>query len=531
MCLQTDFSTACDHLRVGSEGTRVYKDRNGKIVKAENGFYDSKDSAIHIDLNAGSYGRGSVLFTVAHELTHFIQDWSPKHYKQLCNILMKGYAAKGQSVDELVANQQAFAKEHGRELSWEEAYDEAIADSMESILADGKVMELMRDIEAVDQTLGEKVKQFFRDICDLLKRTIQAYSNVKPDSAEGRMVQGMQEIYDQLQQLFAEGLYEGGDNYRKAEKNTTAEGSEGKYSLREFEDGIRFVDVQMDVHIFDGMTVSEMNKAVKPILMDKFAGKVIGIDNRAFVNGDSVNEYLHPSKSIDISTRQAKLTAAGELDNLLDAGKALPNRPDGEDGHIHPDAIDFSYFQTIFKVGDEYFEGIVNIKNNKRGKLLKDITKIKNITQDIVSSYGNNPKSNFLRDASMDSIRNPNEIVKENDSAKSDTVKLSARKGETAEKASPVKLKFNYVTETQQFRRWFGDWQNRPENASKIVDADGTPKVMYHGSPAQFTIFDKKKARSSGAYGSGFYFTDSQSHASTYGQQYSVYLNIRNPLQ
>ena len=93
-----------------------------------------------------------------------------------------------------------------------------VTNSMEGILADGRVMELMRDIEAVDRTLGEKVKQFFRDICDLLKRTIQAYNNVKPDSAEGRMVQGMQEIYDHLQQLFTEGLYEGGDNYRKTKK-------------------------------------------------------------------------------------------------------------------------------------------------------------------------------------------------------------------------------------------------------------------------------------------------------------------------
>ena len=75
------------------------------------------------------------------------------------------------------------------------------------------------------------------------------------------------------------------------------------------------------------------------------------------------------------------------------------------------------------------------------------------------------------------------------------------------------------------------DPEYKPKPLSKVVTLDGTPKVMYHGSPAQFTIFDKKKARSSGAYGSGFYFTDSQSHASTYGQQYSVYLNIRNPLQ
>jgi hypothetical protein len=70
-----------------------------------------------------------------------------------------------------------------------------------------------------------------------------------------------------------------------------------------------------------------------------------------------------------------------------------------------------------------------------------------------------------------------------------------------------------------------------PNASSKIVNADGTPKVMYHGSPAQFTVFDKNKAKSSGHYGKGFYFTDSTSHAGTYGNQYNVYLNIRNPLQ
>lgn len=99
------------------------------------------------------------------------------------------------------------------------------------------------------------------------------------------------------------------------------------------------------------------------------------------------------------------------------------------------------------------------------------------------------------------------------------------------EKNSPVKPKFDNVTETQQFKRWFGDWLKHPNTASKIVNSDGTPNVMYHGSPAQFTIFDKKKAKSSGQYGRGFYFTNSQSHAGTYGQQYSVYLNIRNPLK
>ena len=99
------------------------------------------------------------------------------------------------------------------------------------------------------------------------------------------------------------------------------------------------------------------------------------------------------------------------------------------------------------------------------------------------------------------------------------------------ESGSPVKNRISSVTESAQFKRWFGDWQNHPKDASKIVNADGTPKVMYHGSNAKFTVFDKSKAKSSGLYGKGFYFTDSSSHAGTYGSQYEVYLDIRNPLQ
>ena len=66
---------------------------------------------------------------------------------------------------------------------------------------------------------------------------------------------------------------------------------------------------------------------------------------------------------------------------------------------------------------------------------------------------------------------------------------------------------------------------------SKVRDADDNIKTMYHGSPESFEAFDKKKAKSSGYYGRGFYFTDSESHASQYGNLYEVYLDIRNPIQ
>jgi len=33
---------------------------------------------------------------------------------------------------------------------------------------------------------------------------------------------------------------------------------------------------------------------------------------------------------------------------------------------------------------------------------------------------------------------------------------------------------------TEEFKNWFGDWENDPENASKVVDENGEPLVVYH---------------------------------------------------
>ena len=62
-------------------------------------------------------------------------------------------------------------------------------------------------------------------------------------------------------------------------------------------------------------------------------------------------------------------------------------------------------------IGSRWFSARVNIKNISRGKLFKDVTQIKEVTQDIMSSYGSNPKSQFLRTSSMSNIRTWTEKV------------------------------------------------------------------------------------------------------------------------
>ena len=53
-----------------------------------------------------------------------------------------------------------------------------------------------------------------------------------------------------------------------------------------------------------------------------------------------------------------------------------------------------------------------------------------------------------------------------------------------------VNRKIDTVLKSRQFIRWFGDWQNSPETASKVVNEDGTPKAMYHQTGASFTVFN-----------------------------------------
>jgi len=44
------------------------------------------------------------------------------------------------------------------------------------------------------------------------------------------------------------------------------------------------------------------------------------------------------------------------------------------------------------------------------------------------------------------------------------------------------------LVRTPEFKAWFGDWENDPENASKVVDSNGEPLVVYHG----FLSYSKK---------------------------------------
>ena len=45
---------------------------------------------------------------------------------------------------------------------------------------------------------------------------------------------------------------------------------------------------------------------------------------------------------------------------------------------------------------------------------------------------------------------------------------------------------------TSNIKNWFGDWENDPANASKVVDENGEPLVVYHSGNAGINAFSRQ---------------------------------------
>jgi len=77
----------------------------------------------------------------------------------------------------------------------------------------------------------------------------------------------------------------------------------------------------------------------------------------------------------------------------------------------------------------------------------------------------------------------------------------------------------------KNFKEWFGD--------SKVVDEQGNPLVVYHGTNKDFKEFSLDKAGSNndpGMWGKGFYFSPDKKMSEVYGGNVKrYYLSIKNP--
>lgn len=520
---------------------------------APNGFYRSSDGTIHIDLNAGDNGQGTVAYVVAHETTHFIKDLSADKYQIYADILIETVESKGISYDSLLDRQLAklSALEENRGKTAEElqeiAYDETIAEMSETILTDtDAVRRVSQELYKKDRTLWEKIRDFFTGLVEKLR---SAYKGLDPDSDMGRIARQAIRDNEKVAQAWAEALVEAGENYQlqDGQKNNAREGvteTGVRYSSRKLSEQIDEIANQTfdrNNHVNYGSTPRALSNILSlPIL-------------------PMLGTYTH-AYTMALSQQQAQEEGRKTRGlNFHDLGwDMVKNIPDMLN---HPAAI----IKSNTDVNDSRFVVVTN-QLDKNGNPIIAAIAPKGAGQYysldvpgsiLLSGYGKDSFSNYLNRAKAENrvlwVDKNNHQKQASPGVQFPNALLSGDYGNNlAQFKKIVKGEFAGTI----FQNTFDNDGNRrfssrnvrdsegnalTENQvryfenSQVRDDEGNLKVVYHGSPAIFTEFSADFMGTHGsAEGQGFYFTDYKPMAEGYqrdgGQLLEGYLNIQKPL-
>ena len=207
----------------GRDGKYYYRDNNGKVHRAPNGKYVNGE--IWLDLKSGDNQEGLMLNTFAHEMYHHIEKFDKAKAQELAEFVAKELGKK--SVDDAVAEQIKKARKAGlgesyfqsRGMTAEQARNEVymramsdfVADSLETMFTRGDPAKAIANLKKENKTLFDEIKAFIDKWVSKLKE----FYKDKTISKEGELVAQL-EKFEQLQQLFMEGVQSAGENYRAA---------------------------------------------------------------------------------------------------------------------------------------------------------------------------------------------------------------------------------------------------------------------------------------------------------------------------
>ena len=165
--------------------------------------------------------------------------------------------------------------------------------------------------------------------------------------------------------------------YRQDYQGTS---NSNRFSIKTDSNGNKFVKIDTHQDIFKGKTLSEQTKIAKQYILDNFRDKGLKIDDENVnVTSKTANEYTHPKNQLPYKTKQAKIKASTELDNMLNISDYQYSSNDDGRHRFAKDGWD--YYKTVFEVDGVKFEGLVNIAKSGNKKTFYDVTNIKRISQ------------------------------------------------------------------------------------------------------------------------------------------------------
>lgn len=484
-----------------------------------------------------------ILATALHEAGHMIKKTNPTEWRTLSDFVSDYLVRKGVDLNKMI---DRTIERYGNRLQADEhentrdaALEEIVCDTLMSIASDEKALNIALStkqnkskIAAAIKSLIEKVKNWLID----KSTNYGAKAFAKDLEALENLAQRFSEAADTARENITEQAEV--QNGERLDVEKYSMGSTDNIVQAEFEkkvDEIEKNTYNSDNVVIMGITPKILQKiglAPLPLAMTKNHIYSVAVsDTRAKSEGryhkntnyhnlgfDTVKDIYnkisdplmviaHPDFAVKKNKSKDSTHKVVVLVDLSVGGKQViaPITVDYE-GMYNNTHIDVNLVATYFdkdNINDYIKEAIALETMGKTGFFYLD----KKRTQNIFKKSGYQLPSRLKNSGSNIIIRPIDDIVNK---------------------------KINNITQSKQFIRWFGDWQNSPAKASKVVDNNGEPLVLYHQTEKEFTTFDTKQ-KGSGEFDSemptGIFMKPTNNDIGVGGNiQMPLYASIKNPL-
>lgn len=328
----------------------------GRYSGAQGMYYNG---TVYLDVNAGmnsvESGQRTIVLTAAHEMTHFIRENSEAGYIALREFITDRLMQQGLDIEELVTQKRA---RESRELSYDEAVEEVIADACETVLTEPTAI---RQLASDNMPLAKKIRKWLNDFFRKIKSAFAGLEAVHDEA------KAMTEYMDELRAMWDDALSEAVRN--RANKNA-AENSDGKtaYSYRGVnDDGIEVYETSAETK---KLPYSERVKRYAEIMRNEYRGRTAkfmrnGHAYYALFSAADVRKDAYGDKRSDRRGQRAKIGigADGNIFELVENATYIGSRAEeGKNAYAHKNVKYWDYFVKQVQIDGRRYDVLANVR-------------------------------------------------------------------------------------------------------------------------------------------------------------------------
>lgn len=433
----------------------------------------------------------------AHEISHRMQEFSPKQWKSFRDYVLKQLSDhNADRAEQLISEKMDEYTESGRTLTRQEALDEIAAEYAQTLLTD------KQSIETFIASRPKAAKGFFQK----LKNAIRALKKklTGKTAAEKRFLRELSTAQKLWMECFADAAQKANGAAQGAQTDTATRYAAKKKAAKNgsYDFGKSFAQ-QVDDWIAgnfparDTLLIGKTPEVFRKIGFNALPMTINQTHVDYAINGTKNAEHTigeSALKQLPKALEKPVAIIASKTQSGTSVVALLPFTHNG-DTVIAPVTIDGFGFQNSIQIDSNAVTSVHGRKNA-----------VTRLLADALNDYAQGKTTLFYWDKKQaTTLLRMARVTMPKASAQ-------ARSGYIAsirDVDSPVKPKLNNVTESVQFKRWFGDWQKHTRDVSKIQNVDGSPKIVYY--------------KSEDAHGEIYYLSDTENGGE------AVYLNMRNP--